>query len=373
MMKAEEFRLLFFSVVIYVVGGVALFPYWYQSNINQGGVRRIFLLARTDYLVLNVIVMAVIVVFWQAYRVALVRYSDLAREATFFLRSSRCFAVLWLIALIASFRLLESGSINAYELAFNSVQWPTNASGSEPERKSDIVLEPPLDVVFIDNPKVRAAFSQIAPELALSEKAVRTQSSSELQAGTESGPLKVSGSLGKEGEVTDRFTVPPSSESRELLELIRFLSQKSILKNVSRIEVQSDELKFFDVAVTFFRELSISFSEEEAAAVRRKLIERNVLERIPDEFREGAWVLISGHHNVSFGKDTALFLFEYAPGSHKGVVFGCSVPLSRLPQDEVDLLRLEQEWNLKLFGKIVHREDNRDEMLYRVACYGIFR
>lgn len=356
------------AILLYLTAGVLIFPTWWYRVIVFHDLNELAYQSFVVMLPLNVAGIAVLATGLRLYRKAFAAQAGWAVELENFFRRP------W--AVLISVSLLFLCGARAFFLAHGQPAWRSDngsvsAEQTKGDERSNIAL--PIDLVYVNGPRLRDLYGQIQGDLKLTEQKMSEKGSGELEG---EGKFGVGGARAKISGEAENSKTYASVEPNDPLRVVRvtnFLHDNNKLRTIKSVELQSPVLNEFDQSVTVLTNQRIALPRNAIEDRRRALIEENLHDWAPKEFGNSSWVLIDGSVKVSRIDKNVMLRFDYVPSLPDRVFFTCPIPASD-PGVQASLATKElKTLDLKVFGKIISVDGPPAHSHYNLACYAVFR
>jgi len=254
------------------------------------------------------------------------------------------------------------------DVSQGSVEAPT-------EEEPASVVSAPVDIVFIDAPKIEDFYSQFREELRLAAATMTSEEASEVEGGLKGASLPVEATAsGKRSHAQAMsYEAMDTSTERKLIDLVNYLAESDQLLVLGSISEVSERYRRFTELTTALEEsYGVSVDQAQAAEAYRSITVEEVNRRLDERIAVNRWVLVAGSfrlHEAAEGGNL-VFAFSYIPEAPDLVVFETPpVPVDQ----ERTFLTVDQTWSLRVIGKILRRAEGESERKYLLRPYAIFR
>ena len=365
-------KLIGFSLLM----GVIVFPYWWETIIQPGGLNWILYEAVTTFLLWNVI--GLLVIYLLVMKVKKLEESNSAAytEIQEFLSGKQA-VIFWGALLIVATLRLWNASISyqndGFVIVTDKISKQIEALEKLQDKNSAIkgVIEP----IYINKNKVQDLYAQISPKLTLSEKSIGNKRANSIQAelGSE-GIASIGGKSEVNGEETEKYKSRKLTISEELVTSVNHLNKNDHLIKLKPIEVDSTELTSLNDALIVLSKYEIPFDKEKVGLIKTEITNLAIKDKLLETYKTNSWILLSGSIKMVFDevnqKITASF--NYIPEQNNTVEFSCNIPAKGIAPEELSVLKTESHWDLNVFGKIIHK--NKDSFVkYKITCLTMYR
>lgn len=352
---------------IYITIGILLWPSWWFNVIYRLDVRAFSEQVFGWYFNLNVSIVAITSALSYWYYHANSSGKPWAAKLTKILN--------WKLLPGAIFMLIAIGMSRAAFVAMeDTVEFATDEQKFEVNDLNNVAVNLPIEILFSDKYKIDEAFGQIQGDLRLSEKKISEKNSIGLSSSAAGGIASASAEVAREGETASTYQAVDSNQSQKLVKFLRYLKLNHALVGIKSIELQSQDLKEFDKAVEILTDrYDIPISQTLVDSRRRTLIESNLKDAAPREFKIGSWVVISGKVSFSTIGKYSTVKFEYVPSLPSRVSFSCSVPTADLKMQQPVPKKDHLAVDMRIFGKIASVDNQSSQSKYDVSCFAFFR
>jgi hypothetical protein len=366
--QVQEIKLFVLLIILYIGFGIILFPNWHYNIIEDGGLRELIDVAFSGYLYQSLVAILIILSIVWCYHYFEVKKLKIITLMAKLLNSIYYPLILIAISLIA---IVNLAFIGFQRISIKNQDYVDSVGTI----KKAYFIESPVDFIYIDAKSINQIAEQIDTGLVISNKSIRENRKNTLggEAGMENVG-KVKADKSSESEETTDYKAIETTVVKKTINTINSLSFKNKLLVIKSIEIQSSELRDFDLARELLsNKYRIVFDSKAINTVRDKIISNNINSILPEEFRDLSWVIVSGQFNATINRESVVFSFDYVPSITSSVILKFEVPYSELSIDDANLLLSDKNWELNAFCRILHKKILGNTVEYTLRCYAIYR
>ena len=376
-------RLFIFLWILYVVLGITVFPEWYTRVVQTEGFFYLLEEAGSTFLYWNIRALYFIASITTLF--AFTRFFPSVHESIGrFLYGFRYFSIISLLVLVASGRVLflseSTSSTGSSTNSWSSTQDNQNRRYNTLRRSryTDGIGGKPISVpvtfVFIDTTRIEDAYSQISDEFDHKSRTIVSSNTDDFGGKVGVKDLaslegKSTNSIGVEDDYSARMTMI----SEKAVAVINGFGDKGALEHISRIDIQSNELRIFNETVKKVVEYGIEVDSQQVELVQNELIEKELTSVSSRTFKENLWICLDGPVSLSENDSVVTIEFDYVPSSPSKVTIETRISKSDFDLDMLNTLLEESTWSLKVFGQIIHKKSSGGKTICRLQPYAIYR
>lgn len=233
----------------------------------------------------------------------------------------------------------------------------------------------PLDYIYQDVKKIDDLFKQIEPSEKLEERSVEQKltGKDEGSAGIEK---LAKFSSGNEHTVQSKENYRPTelSPAGKLQLIYKSLAAQGTLWEVRQIEIQNKDLSDFDSSVELLKEkYKIPLLSEKLHELRLQLLAKAVELKNDNGVPMEGFVFVKGDFATVVSTNSVQLKYQLVASMPERAVLIASFPSTGLVDSELDRFGSEDNWRLTVFGKVIHKTESTNSVVWRVQPYAIFR
>jgi hypothetical protein len=377
----QAIKIVMTLLLLALVCGVTLFPYWWLAALHAGP-SAILQVAFNRFFVMNLLILggsigiAFAFIYLSSIKEVWAHVLTIELKRMFGYRFIS--TILPFLFALAAFRIftthLESSRFQVQNEILGKIDQLREASLTSVQ-VSSALTKGPLDYIFQDLKKIDELFKQIEPPEKLEERSVEQK-----LVGKDEGSLGMEKlakfNSGNEHTVqsTENYRATELSTAGKLQIIYKSLADQGALRELRGIEIQNKDLSEFDSSVELLKQkYKLPIPEDQIKDIRLELLSKAVDIKNDNSVPMEGFVLVAGDFAVTVSTNSVQLKFQLVSSIPDRSVVFASVPSSGFTDTELERLGRETNWQLKVFGKIIHRNEFTNSIVWLIQPYAIFR